>query len=180
MYFLLENPWVPQKKAHLDERLLICGGIVWNQRLQMRPSCRIRKIMFIKIHLKAGPVKFASDEDQFFKKGVFVLQLPINRTVADYERMADLEFALMVWRQNLKRDLTSTTSQKVCTFCSPIHVKYNKASVLLPMAILRRGRQGKATQEEFFSFWLIGSGFFSSCLAPLASPNLRHIQQRHA
>lgn len=30
-----------------------------------------------------------------------------------YARLADLEFALIVWRQNLKRDLASTSSKEV-------------------------------------------------------------------
>lgn len=41
------------------------------------------------------------------------LQQSINRTIEDYDRVADLEFALMVWRQNLKRDLLTTLSLEV-------------------------------------------------------------------
>ena len=32
------------------------------------------------------------------------LQRSINRTIADYERVGDLKFALLVWRTNLLRD----------------------------------------------------------------------------
>lgn len=41
------------------------------------------------------------------------LQQSINRSIEDYDRVADLEFALMVWRQNLKRDLLTTSSLEV-------------------------------------------------------------------
>ncbi|BDA47017.1 hypothetical protein COCOBI_09-4720 [Coccomyxa sp. Obi] len=34
------------------------------------------------------------------------------RTIDDYEQLADLEFALIVWRQNLKRDLATTPSKE--------------------------------------------------------------------
>lgn len=40
-------------------------------------------------------------------------QEPANRTVLGYSRLADLEFALIVWRQNLKRDLASTSLKEV-------------------------------------------------------------------
>lgn len=33
-------------------------------------------------------------------------------TIDDYEQLADLEFALIVWRQNLKRDLATTPSKE--------------------------------------------------------------------
>ena len=47
-------------------------------------------------------------------------QEPANRTVLGYARLADLEFALIVWRQNLKRDLASTPSKEVhrTSWCS--------------------------------------------------------------
>lgn len=35
--------------------------------------------------------------------------------IDDYEQLADLEFALMVWRQNLKRDLATTPSKEAST-----------------------------------------------------------------
>ena len=54
------------------------------------------------------------------------LQEPINRTVHDYNRLADLEFALIVWRQNLRRDLACTASKTVSAACT-LHV----AAVLL-------------------------------------------------
>ncbi|KAK9918356.1 hypothetical protein WJX75_003469 [Coccomyxa subellipsoidea] len=37
---------------------------------------------------------------------------PTARTIDDYEQLADLEFALIVWRQNLKRDLATTPSKE--------------------------------------------------------------------
>ncbi|KAK9807510.1 hypothetical protein WJX72_001152 [[Myrmecia] bisecta] len=39
------------------------------------------------------------------------IKKPINHTVADYDRMADLEYALIVWRQNLRRDLQAANTQ---------------------------------------------------------------------
>ena len=34
-------------------------------------------------------------------------------TVDDFERLSDLDFALMVWRQNLKRSLCLASSRQV-------------------------------------------------------------------
>ena len=31
-----------------------------------------------------------------------------------FHRLADLDFGLMLWRQNLKRDLASTEGKEVC------------------------------------------------------------------
>ena len=41
-----------------------------------------------------------------------VLQERTARTIDDYEQLADLEFALIVWRQNLKRDLGTTRNKE--------------------------------------------------------------------
>ncbi len=48
-----------------------------------------------------------------------VLQERTARTIDDYEQLADLEFALIVWRQNLKRDLGTTRNKEA----SPIDLK---------------------------------------------------------
>lgn len=40
-------------------------------------------------------------------------QEPAQRTALGFESLADLEFALMLWRQNLKRDLACTDAKEV-------------------------------------------------------------------
>ena len=39
----------------------------------------------------------------------------------DYERLADLDFGLMVWRQNLKRSTSLASTRQVC-----IRVKFSQ------------------------------------------------------
>ena len=36
-----------------------------------------------------------------------------NHTVSDYETLAELEYAFIVWRTNLKRDLSLTNDHEV-------------------------------------------------------------------
>ncbi len=43
------------------------------------------------------------------------MQEPENCTVDDYERLADLDFGLMVWRQNLKRSTGLASTRQVCS-----------------------------------------------------------------
>lgn len=40
-------------------------------------------------------------------------QDPEAHTVDDYDRLADLDFALMVWRQNLKRSASLASTGQV-------------------------------------------------------------------
>ncbi len=40
-------------------------------------------------------------------------QEPKTCTVDDFERLSDMDFALMVWRQNLKRNLVLVPSRQV-------------------------------------------------------------------
>jgi hypothetical protein len=40
--------------------------------------------------------------------GCWWVQSPENQTTADFERLGELEYGLLVWRTNLKRDLAFT------------------------------------------------------------------------
>lgn len=42
------------------------------------------------------------------------MQRTENHTVSDYETLAELEYAFIVWRTNLKRDLSLTEDREVC------------------------------------------------------------------
>lgn len=45
------------------------------------------------------------------------MQRTENHTVSDYETLAELEYAFIVWRTNLKRDLSLTEDREVCASC---------------------------------------------------------------
>ena len=38
--------------------------------------------------------------------------------MSDYETLAELEYAFIVWRTNLKRDLSLTEDREVCASCN--------------------------------------------------------------
>ncbi len=57
----------------------------------------------------------ADDYVQLASKQLTIFYAAQDRTahtIDDYEQLADLEFALIVWRQNLKRDLATTPSKE--------------------------------------------------------------------
>lgn len=62
-------------------------------------------------------------------------QAPEHRTVLGYTRLADLEFAMMVWRQNLKRDLACSASKEVKASVAAQQVSQSKRSCVEFLAL---------------------------------------------
>ena len=55
----------------------------------------------------------------FFATCLRCAQKGENHTVSDYETLAELEYAFIVWRTNLKRDLSLTEDRGVRRFRRP-------------------------------------------------------------
>ena len=56
------------------------------------------------------------------------MQKTENHTVSDYETLAELEYAFIVWRTNLKRDLSLTEDHEVCASCLPLSLLHTTSA----------------------------------------------------